>query len=897
MITPGTSFGPYRIVAKLGVGGMGEVYRAKDTRLGREVAVKILPAEFADDPERLRRFEQEARSASLLNHPGILTVHDFGNEAGVAYLVTEVLEGESLRDRLQRGALPRREALALAAEIARALSAAHAKGVVHRDLKPENLFLTRDGRMKILDFGLAKLTLPNQGSRSLLAEATTLAEPTRGGMILGTVGYMAPEQVRGEPVDGRSDLFSFGCVLFEMLTGERAFQKAVVIETLSAILDADPVLALPRTGPTAHFPAVLRLLKRCLAKEPAERWQCAGDLATELEQLAQRPDPELEGSTTDVRPGVSRLLPTLALAALALAAGTGLGLVLRVGARTERGAPRPVTRFALEPPAGHTFGDYSYYGPPAVSPDGRSIVFLASDAAQSDLWLQRLDAVAANAIPNTAGAMFPFWSPDGAEIGFFADGKLKRVVLATGAVHVVCDASFSLGASWTDRGTILFAPAPLQPIWSVPALGGTPAPVTELAEGEFAHAWPEALPGGGRFLYQALTSDPEAPRASPSRRLRAATIDGENLEPGELVDSSLVRFVPPDRLVYVSGQALMARRFDPDSLRFEAEPAVLAEPVAQEVSRGDAPFGVGGDVVVVCSATERNALIWYDRRGDRLQTVAAPGSLWSLDLAADDATVLYSRINVATGTRGIWRADTRRGGEVPVTLGSDVSWDPVLSPDGRSMVFESDRLGLPELFVQELAPGSEARLLRHVAGLKYPVDWTPDGEQILLQYRSPTSPWEVWTIDADGEAAPVSLVAGMGETSRARVAPTGDLLAFSAKASDRWEIYIESYPHAGDRVRVSGEGGVQPTWRGDGAELYYLGLDSDLYAVPVMRRPRLDVGAPTRLFHVPVQGPLNIYQFYEPARDGQRFLVNALVEGRGASSQVILGWQSLLADR
>jgi len=887
--------GAFRVVAPLGAGGMGEVYRAQDTRLGREVAVKVLPAEFAADPERLRRFEQEARAASALNHPNVLTVHEVGAHDGRPYLVTELLEGRSLRDVLRQGGkVERQTALEWAVSVARALAAAHAQGIVHRDLKPENLFVCTDGRIKILDFGLAKLVLPAGSSQSMLEEASTRTDLTGGQTILGTVGYMAPEQVRGEAVDGRADLFAFGCVLYEMLTGTRAFHGETPIDTLSAILHTRPP-ALEESSADLS-PDISRLVTRCFAKNPAERWQCAGDLAAELERLAQ--ERETDGAGAAVQRGSRGAGRLVAAAAVALLAGLGTGY-LASGRRDGGTGTRQdqLTRFALEPPAGYTFSDFGASGGPAVSPDGGSIVFPAGDTSVTWLWLQRLDAVGATRLAGTKDASLPFWSPDGSQIGFLADGKLKRLVLATGAVHSICDAGYSLGATWTSRGTILFAPGPGQPIWKVPALGGTAVPVTKLADKEFIQGWPEALPGGERFLYDSITFDPESRESVWTVRMRAASVEGEGLPVDELVEPGRVRFVPPNWLLYPNGPALVGRRFDPDSLHFEGEPVVLAEPIVHASGNGHAPYSVGGDVLIYHEGFERTALIWYDRLGRRQQQVAEPGALWVFSLSPDETTVLLSRFNLESGAPEIWRADARRGGAVPLMHGAGWSWVPMFSPDGRRFVFQSTRRGPPDLFIGSLDPGTEPKPLHPIIGLKFPVDWAPDGKRILLQYQAPPAPYETWEIDASGDAEPVPLVTDLGETSGARIAPTGDLLAVSAKVSDQWQIYVQRYPEGDERTLVSSAGGVQPRWRGDGDELYFLGLDSYLYAVSIARRPRLDVGTPVRLFHLSLQGPIHNYQQYEPSRDGQRFLVNALVEGRGAPARVVLGWQSLLGRK
>jgi len=428
----------------------------------------------------------------------------------------------------------------------------------------------------------------------------------------------------------------------------------------------------------------------------------------------------------------------VAIAGAAFAAG----YVLRGGGNppADRGIP-PLTRFALEPPPGHAFSDYLSYCGPALSPDGRSIVFSAGDAAESGLWLQRLDATRATELAGTADGRYPFWSPDGTQIGYFADGKIRRLVVATGENHVVCDAGFTLGASWTDDETILFSGGPGQGIQSVPAVGGTPTAVTRLAEGEFMHVWPATLTGERRFLYESIRFVPDDPLGRRSNTLRAATLDGEALPVSELTGSGQAQFVAADLLVFMHERALVARRFDPESLRFGGERAVLAEPVVRLASRGDAPFSAAPGVMLYESGIEQNALTWYDRPGRRLEAVAQPGALWALALSHDDSTVLYARLDSDSGAIRIYRADTMGGGPEPITQGPAWNRAPVFAPDDRSMAFVSVRYGPPALFVRDLTPGSEPRPLADFFGLKYPNDWTPDGSRILLMRRVPPAPW------------------------------------------------------------------------------------------------------------------------------------------------------------
>jgi eukaryotic-like serine/threonine-protein kinase len=675
-LTSGRRLGPYEVISAAGAGGMGEVYRARDTRLNREVAIKVLPAAFAHDAERLRRFQQEAQAVAALNHPNILAIHDFGEHEGSPYIVTEFLEGETLRSRLGSGALPVRKATEMAEQMARGLAAAHDRGIVHRDLKPENIFVTRDGRVKILDFGLAKIVSPEAAT----PDAATLTSQTEPGVVLGTVGYMSPEQVKGLGADHRSDLFNLGAILYEMLSGKRAFQKTTSAETMSAILKEDPA-ELKESG--RNIPAALdRIVGHCLEKNPAERFQSAGDVGFALRALAE------SGSSPTVAVRVAsggawRSWVRVAAEAALLAAVIALGWFLTRHSE----APRSSVKAAILPPPGDGFWA-SITQPAAISPDGKFLAIIAMRSGHKQLWLRRLDIADAQPIAGSEDASNPFWSPDSRYIAFFVPGKLKKVDVSGGAVSDICPAgSFGMGGSWSSRGAIVLATFGAA-VKRVPDSGGTPEPIpgVELSSDSIGHMWPTFLPDGEHFLYL----DWRYPtRVSHDDGVWIGSIDGERARRLPLASTNAQ--YSNGYLLFSRDGDLVAQRFDLS--RLEVTGAIL--PVVREIQYDtffhDGMFSVSADGVLVYGSAGvgvNTVLTWLDRQGKTLGTLGQPEETFQHSISPDGKRVAVDPKPV-DGREKIWIYDVDRGTRIP--LMADESgpslYHPVWSPDGKQLAY------------------------------------------------------------------------------------------------------------------------------------------------------------------------------------------------------------------
>ncbi len=703
MIDAGTRLGRYEIRSKLGAGGMGEVYRAHDERLNRDVAIKVLPAALSQDTDRLRRFEQEAQAAGALNHPNILAVYDVGMHDGSPYIVSELLEGEELREQLNDGPLPQRKALDYAQQIAQGLAAAHERGITHRDLKPENLFITTDGRVKILDFGLAKLRPPRNESTS--SEIDTRKQITDPGTVMGTVGYMSPEQVRGHEADHRSDIFSFGSILYEMLAGQRAFRRETMAETMTAILKEEPP-ELSETNAKISLP-LEKIVRRCLEKKPERRFQSTSDLGFALEALSTpsgsgfetatsvtmaTDDHAVEGRTWFVR---NARLAWIAAGVLLLAA-----LMVAIPYFFQRAPAAPtVTRFTIAPPEKLVIGESL-----ALSPDGKVVAFSGTDeTGKTLLWIRALDALTPQPLAGTEGGRFPFWSPDGRSLGFFADAKLKRIEIAGGAAQPLADASLEpRGATWGSDGIILFSPNIISPVYRVSAAGGSASPLTEIdqSRSETSHRWPYFLPDGRHFIYFVRGPKKE------EQGLFLASVDSKDRRLLLKVESS-VAYMPPDApsrspglLLFMRDQTLMAQPFDKDKLELSGEPQAIAEDVVHYGEIGPSALGIFSISTngVLCYQTGNRStsqLTWFDRSGKQLGTVGAAGNLSEPVLSPDGQRVAVGMEKEAPGD--VWIMELARGTFTRFTFDPHLDRRPIWSPDGSRIVFSSDRNGFDGL--------------------------------------------------------------------------------------------------------------------------------------------------------------------------------------------------------
>ncbi len=867
--------GPYDIVGKIGAGGMGEVYRARDERLGRDVAIKVLTAEFAADPERLRRFEQEARAASALNHPNILTVFDVGSHEGSPYLVTELLEGQSLRERLKEGALPPRKATELTIQVASGLAAAHEKGIVHRDLKPENLFLTSDGHVKILDFGLAKLA--SRREQADLSVPPTVVGGTEPGLVIGTVGYMSPEQVRGLPVDHRSDIFSLGCVLYEMVSGVRAFERDSAVETMSAILKEEP----PDIAKRADAPRLLwRVVARCLEKDAGARFQSARDLAFVLESsldsdlsAAHLAGPAARHAKAGRRERVAWLA---AFTCFAGAAALAIRAFLAVPAPLEM-----VQTILTDVRGTEVAGDGDLLGI-ALSPDGLRVAFVGISETGPALFLRPLDSLAARVLPGTEGASYPFWSPDGRQVAFFAGRKLKVLDLGDGTVRVLADTErWGVGGCWSPDGTLYFSPGLGRPLHRIRAGGGPPEPATRLDEerGETAMVFPSTLPGGDYLVYTSLANF-----TSASVRI----LDLRSGVSRAFLQDALRAMVVDNIIVFVKDESLLAQRFDPETLAPVGPRLALGRGVRTNMG-GDAHFSVAEDGTLAFLHVSRSSasnLVWFDAGGRRLGTCGSNPVYRNVAVSPDGRRILA---DVQDGSKGeVHLIDAESGFESRLAFEATYVSDAVWSPDGSRIAFASWGAGRTRILQAPASGPGSPTLLAQGDGLLNPRSWAPDGETLLLDrlFHPQTGP----DIVAAGMRQPGELRTWRA-TDHAECAPSfspdGRWVAYTSDESGRDEVYVVGFPNTGTPRQISTAGGSCPRWRRDGQELYFLeGAGQVLRSSVQPGRAAPDFSRPTPLFRARVFGVWGLG--YDIAPDG-RFLVST-VNDEGTAIVLVQNW-------
>jgi Tol biopolymer transport system component/predicted Ser/Thr protein kinase len=880
-LAAGTRLGPYEILAPLGAGGMGEVYRARDTRLGREIAIKILPRELAANSDRLRRFEQEARAASALNHPNVVAVHDVGTANDVSFIAMELVDGKSLREMLTTGPMPLRRLLAVGAQIAEGLARAHAAGIVHRDLKPENVMITEDGHVKILDFGLAKLA-PTSSSGDVTSAPTAAVEApkTSAGIILGTVGYMSPEQGAGRPIDHRSDQFSLGSLLYEMATGRRAFVGESVAQTLTAIIEEDPA-PIPSLRPDAPAPLVWTI-ERCLAKAPAERYDSTRDLARDLANLRDR-GATASGAARAAKPP-RRRAPFAGWIAAAVLAAALAALVL---ARRAPSAARPaLLQFPVEMPPGTTFDSGEVETRSAISPDGRMLAFVAFSRGQSLLYLRPLGALESRPLAGTEGADSPFWSPDGRSLAFFADSKLKKIEVAGGPPRVLCDTKFEGTGSWGREGDIVFAQIvlPHRGLYAVRSEGGVPRRITEAKESrkEF-HLWPHLLPDGRHFLYIGISA------GVGTHELRLGSLDSPqavSLGPVE----SRAEFAP-GQLLFVRDGALVARPFDAKQFRWTGEARPLVERLFTFWSPANAGFSVSTNGVLAYEEGSVPArVVWLDREGREQSLVAALDQVNHLRLAPDGRRAALDILDPRTGTADLWVFDTARGVSLRLTANPMDEKRPVWSADGKRIFYRSDRNGPPDVW-EIPADGGEGKAVLEMPGSETPFDVSPDGRTLLFAEAGMQRGWEIWLLPLDGKRDPVRFRRAQPfSLNEPRFSPDGRWIAYSSDESGNSEIYVTAREGGGGTIRVSRDGGFSPCWRRDGKELFFRAPGSRILATPIaVRGDSLDVGAPAELF----RSAMPILDF-DAAADGQRFLVSQRAKPPTPPLTVVVNWRELL---
>jgi eukaryotic-like serine/threonine-protein kinase len=890
-LAPGVRLGPYEIVGPLGAGGMGEVYRARDTRLNRDVAIKILPALFANDVDRLARFTREAQLLASLNHPHIATIHGLEEAAGVRALVLELVDGPTLADRIAEGPIPLNEALRIARQIAEALEAAHAQGVIHRDLKPANVKLTSDGIVKVLDFGLAKAVASElaPGNPSIFPTITSPAM-TAGGVILGTAAYMSPEQARGKPVDRRTDVWAFGCVLFEMLTGKRAFEGEDVSDTLAAILRGEPDwTAFPADVP----PYIKSIVRRCLEKDQKQR---IPDVSVARYLIDEGPG-WVPSTTQQPRrmywPLAVMGIVTLAAIALAVFFYGSRGVVPSLGESR-------VNRFTLPAPDG-----WRYYSGRtnwlSISPDGTMVVFNAasSSSGRSSLWIRRLDSSENHLLPGTDDAIGPFWSPDSRFLGFAAHGKLRKMEVAGGSAQSIADVGTNLGSAWGPDGTIIFSGGNESGLYRVSAGGGNAVPVTSIdsANGEYRHGWPSFLPDGRHFIFLARTREPE------KAGVYLASLDSKETKKLISADSS-VTYVS-GHLLFVRESTLMAQPFDLKALSVTGDAQPLAEKVDYSRLVGAGGFAVSQNGTLVYSTEGvtgpptliSTQLLWISRTGKQL-SVAAPSGLYGHPvLSPDQISLAFDRAQ--SGSNDVWITEFRRQITSRFTFQPPNNNVPIWSPDGRTIVFASSRNGQLDLFQRPSnASGPDTLLLKLSAlPIVFPSDWSSDGRYIAYYRTDPKTQLDVWILPMFGDRKPYPFLNGDFNESEAQFSQDGKWVAYMSDESSSPQIYVQSFPTLTGKWQVSTAGGTQPRWRRDGKELFYVSSEGKLMAVAVNTGPTFQLDSPKPLFEINVQNSTQ-RQEYAVSPDGQSFLVNAVSIGPSTPPSpplnLILNWPALL---
>ncbi|HEV2297591.1 MAG TPA: protein kinase [Candidatus Acidoferrales bacterium] len=891
-LSSGTKLGPYEIQAPVGAGGMGEVYRARDIRLDRTVAIKVLPAHLSGIPDQRQRLEREGRAVSALNHPHICTLFDVGHQDGTDYLVMEYLEGETLAQRLQKGPLPTDQLLRCAIEVADALEKAHRRGIIHRDLKPSNIMLTKSGA-KLLDFGLAKPTAQAAG----LADTPTASKPlTAQGTIVGTFQYMAPEQLEGKEADARSDIFSFGAVLYEMATGKRAFEGKSQASLIAAILEHEPP-PISQLQPMAP-PALERVVRICLAKDPEERFQTAHDLRLQLEWIRDA------GSQAGLPAPVAarrkyRELTLAAAAALAIAAAVFFGVSYFTHAPSESHAIRAY----VKPAPNSAFTSYNGGNAGfAVSPDGLRLAYVASmPDGKSVLWVRSLDSLQAQPLAGTDGAVLPFWSPDSHYIGFFADGKLKKIEAYGGPPLTLCDAPGGRGGTWNRDGTIVFAPFFSTPLFRVSDAGGAATQITtvEHSRNESTHRWPYFLPDGRHFLF--LAGNPLTPADSPTNSIMVGSLDSK--ETKFLFHSRSNAIFASGHILFLRQNTLMAQPFDPKRLEFTGDALPVADQVEDVIPRVQGEFSASEDGILTYSesgAAGSQQLIWYDRSGKQVGAVPGTDSYSDPHISPDGKELAFS---LESPGGDIWLYDIAREMKTRFTFGSGSStrnMSQIWSPDGRRIAYTSIRNGGFGIY-QKAADGSgqEELLIKPGPDQLYPVDWSPDGKLILYMNWETNGP-VIWVLPMQGDGKPFMFnqsqeTQTLSAQTTARFSPDGKWLAYTSSESGRFEVYVTPFPGPGGKWEVSTAGGWFPQWRRDGRELFYVSLDYKIMAAEVKGNgSSFEVGGVRPLFETRPYFGLYTANLFDVTADGQRFIVPYEAQQTNSTMTLVANWPAIL---
>jgi hypothetical protein len=888
----GTRLGPHEILAPLGAGGMGEVYRARDTRLDRMVALKVLPGHLSGNEELRQRFDREAKAISALSHPHICALYDVGHQDGVDYLVMEFLEGDTLTDRLAKSPLPPDQVLRYGIQIADALDKAHRQGIVHRDLKPGNIMITKSG-VKLLDFGLARFRGATPGSVfSGLSVLATQADAslTAQGTILGTFQYMAPEQLEGREADARSDIFSFGAVLYEMATAKKPFVGKSQASLIAAILDATP----PPISTVAPMtpPALDRVVKTCLEKDPDDRFQTAHDVRLQLEWIAEGGSQAGLPTPVVARRKSRERAAWIVAGVLALATASLAVAYLRRGPAA---SPRAVQSTILPPESStfHFVGDGA--GPVEISPDGLQLAFVATDpSGKNILWVRPLDSLVARPLPGTDGARYPFWSPDSRFLGFFADSKLKKIEVAGGPPLSICDAPDPRGGTWSRDGVILFEPQFREPIFHVSAIGGKPSSVTKFdaSRRETTHRWPHFLPDGKHFLY--FSGSHSTGTESELDAIFVGSLDAKE-RPKLLVNVRSKGIYASGHLLFVRQKTLLAQPFDAGKLRLTGEASPVAENVQDDLGFFNAVFSAAENGTLVYQqsggAAGLTELVWLDREGKKLEALGDPADYWDPRISPNGR-----RVAVGIGDPGdIWIHDLARGVRTRITFEAADDYSPVWSPDGERVTFSSQRSGAGDLYAKVTSGTGKDELLTGSKLFKVPTGWSPDGGHLLYQVSAGSNArWDLWMLSfADLKTTPI--LQTEFEEGDAMFSPDGRWIAYVSNESGRYEVYVAPFPGPGGKWQVSTAGGSHPLWSRDGKELFYQALDGKLMAVPVKIGGSFESGVPKPLFAIRTKSSPG--RNFDVSGDGRRFLVNAPVGQEKMSSPPIVllqNWTSAM---
>jgi Tol biopolymer transport system component len=886
-LTPGTKLGPYEIQSSLGAGGMGEVYRARDSKLGRDVAIKVLPDAFARDADRMTRFEREAKVLASLNHPNIASIYGLEDSDATHALVMELVEGPTLADRIRQGPIPMEEAVPIAKQICDALEYAHERGIVHRDLKPANVKVTVDDAVKVLDFGLAKAIEGDAASSDVSNSPTMSRMATLAGVLLGTAAYMSPEQAKAKPVDRRADIWAFGCVLYEMFTGKTSFPGESVTDTLAAVIKEEPDWS---SLPAATPMRVRVLLRRCLQKDPKQRLRDIGDARISLEEVLTGAS-EGTASIGVAGPTRRRLLPWAAAIFVAGVALAGVAVWILKPAPA-----RPVTRAVITLPAGQQLAGLGRSAL-ALSPDGSHLAYVATTiqpGGTQQIYLRAMDSVESKFIPGTEGAVDPFFSPDGKWLGFYADGKLKKVSVSGGAAQALAEASTSAGASWSSQGVIAFTPTAVSYLQQVSDAGGAPKPLTRTEKGDGRQRWPDFLPGGKALLFAA---------SQTGSNWTMASVVVQSVGTGEwrkLIEGTSPRYASSGHLVYAQGGNLMAVPFDARRLEFTGAPVLVVEGVFQSQVSGVAEYSVSstGSLVYVAGGIHaaQKRLVWVSRTGVE-QPLAAPAHSYVAPRLSPDGR----RVAVAIQERDtqIWLYDLSRETLTPLTFEGDVNSSPTWTPDGKRIAFTSTKDGPLNIFWQ-LADGSGGlEKLNTSENAQIPMSWSPDGKLLAFLEVDPTTGYDIGVLRLDEPSAG----SGQGRKSEQflrtrfsesvpRFSPDGRWLAYISDESGRYEIYVQPYPGPGGKRQISAEGGTEPVWNPNGRELFYRSGEK-MMSVEVTTQPSFAAGKPRMLFEGRYEPAPLTNPNYAVSPDGQRFLMLKPAEhAEDAPTQIniVLNW-------